>query len=259
MGYEKVKIEFNDIIKKWENTDGFDSKQIENLKGKPLVYIKEKEKLVGEVYTRLTVIGYLGSWDKKNITHYYICRCECGNIKISAYQGLRQQHTKSCGCLRRLTSSQNIRKKKQDPFLVRNKEKFFKEGTGLHTIKNKEEGVGIRETVTKANKIPIFLAFIGFKGKKIHLGTYRRRDFAQVARWEGEERYFQPTLDKYGVESSSKDLDRDVFDIVGKEINGLKILSFVKRVKKKNTMSLFIYKVQDELGNIYELDVKNIL
>lgn len=38
------------------------------------------------------------------------CKCDCGNEKVTTWDGLRDGTTKSCGCLHRKTSAENSRK-----------------------------------------------------------------------------------------------------------------------------------------------------
>lgn len=52
--------------------------------------------LEGQVFNRLTVIGYAG---KKGIKSYWYCRCKCKNITRVGTSHLKRGDTKSCGCL----------------------------------------------------------------------------------------------------------------------------------------------------------------
>lgn len=53
--------------------------------------------LTGEKFGRLTVLKYIG----KSKTHQklWLCKCECGNEKITTTAYLSSGDTKSCGCL----------------------------------------------------------------------------------------------------------------------------------------------------------------
>lgn len=55
--------------------------------------------LVGQVFTRLTVIEREGS--DKHGNAMWRCRCECGKEKVVSRPALRQGRVKSCGCLQR--------------------------------------------------------------------------------------------------------------------------------------------------------------
>jgi len=52
--------------------------------------------LEGRVFTRLTVIGYLGQRRQRS---HWLCQCECGNQSAVSATHLIMQHTRSCGCL----------------------------------------------------------------------------------------------------------------------------------------------------------------
>lgn len=56
--------------------------------------------LIGKKFNRLTVIE---EGEKRGNFQYYLCRCECGEIKNVRMYDLLNNATKSCGCLRRET------------------------------------------------------------------------------------------------------------------------------------------------------------
>lgn len=51
----------------------------------------------GHVYGRLTVLGK--SPEQPTAHAYWLCRCECGNLKSLAGGHLRRGNIRSCGCL----------------------------------------------------------------------------------------------------------------------------------------------------------------
>lgn len=57
------------------------------------------ENLIGNKYHRLTVI------EEDSKQNYWICRCECGNVKSVRSDHLKHGATKSCGCLQKENSS----------------------------------------------------------------------------------------------------------------------------------------------------------
>lgn len=59
------------------------------------------ENIIGRVYGRLTVIGRA----QCGLLH---CSCECGGTKTVRLKALVAGHTKSCGCLQRQRSRENI-------------------------------------------------------------------------------------------------------------------------------------------------------
>ena len=52
--------------------------------------------LTGQKFGRLTVIRFDHS---QNGRKYYLCQCDCGNLKTVSSHGLKSGNTKSCGCL----------------------------------------------------------------------------------------------------------------------------------------------------------------
>lgn len=65
-----------------------------------------KLNLAGLKFGRLTVEKETEKRDGTNVC--WACKCECGNNTIVSTRSLRTGHTKSCGCLQRQTSSENI-------------------------------------------------------------------------------------------------------------------------------------------------------
>lgn len=56
------------------------------------------ENIVGEVFSRLTIIEDLGVIKGRRKV---MCECECGKTKTIQYQHLKSKSTKSCGCLQK--------------------------------------------------------------------------------------------------------------------------------------------------------------
>ena len=55
--------------------------------------------LVGKRFGRLTVIKRVDKpEEKKQSRCYWLCSCDCGNIKVTNSQDLGRKHTTSCGC-----------------------------------------------------------------------------------------------------------------------------------------------------------------
>lgn len=52
--------------------------------------------LTGKRFTRLTVISFHGVGSRGR---YWLCKCDCGNEKITNTYSLTSNHCKSCGCL----------------------------------------------------------------------------------------------------------------------------------------------------------------
>jgi hypothetical protein len=58
----------------------------------------KRERLEGNRYGRLVVLSY--EYDDKNRRPYYKCLCDCGKEKIIQGYLLKNNKTKSCGCIR---------------------------------------------------------------------------------------------------------------------------------------------------------------
>lgn len=61
--------------------------------------------LTGKKFGRLTVIGLA---DKKSRKTYWICQCDCGNLKIARSDSLQCGAIKSCGCLKKEQDKVNL-------------------------------------------------------------------------------------------------------------------------------------------------------
>lgn len=89
-----------------------------NQRGGGIVIRKSNIELnIGDKIERWTIIDFANSKIQPSgqVKKYYLCRCECGNIKGVAAQSLRNGRSNSCGCLsREMTSlrfkSENIYK-----------------------------------------------------------------------------------------------------------------------------------------------------
>lgn len=82
---------------------------------------KLKNDLTGKKFGQLTVIGVHDTGSRKT---YYVCQCDCGNIKVIRADALVGGMTKSCGCL----------KKEQDKINLTANHKHKMSGTRLYDI-----------------------------------------------------------------------------------------------------------------------------
>ena len=57
----------------------------------------EAEDLTGQKFGRLTVVERAVGKDKRRV--YWLCRCDCGNMKTTLKQQLKNGMCRSCGCL----------------------------------------------------------------------------------------------------------------------------------------------------------------
>lgn len=117
------------------------------------------------------------------------CKCECGKETDVDTHSLVRKHTKSCGCL----GAENLK-----TMYDKLREKDFKENTRLSKLNSRAprtNKTGVRG-VFKTN-CNTYFAYIGFKKKRIPLGTYKTLEEAIRARKQAEEIYYKPMLEKY--------------------------------------------------------------
>lgn len=160
----------------------------------------KKIDLTGKKYGKLTVIKE--TLERSNGHALWKCQCECGNIVEVRGDRLRRKDrndlggggiVRSCGCL----------KNKQDMKVVANT--TCTENTMLSKLNSQLQtnntsgvcGVSWNKATGK------WIAQIGFKRNKIHLGEFKNKQDAINARIEAEEKYFDPILEKYSKHSVS--------------------------------------------------------
>lgn len=72
---------------------------------------KNKDSMINQRFGRLTVIENIDKPDNvKSPGRYYRCRCDCGKEAIVRGQNLRDEITKSCGCLAKESGKKTIQK-----------------------------------------------------------------------------------------------------------------------------------------------------
>lgn len=66
----------------------------------------QRRSLIGKVYDKLTVVSFAGTdaWNKSE----WLCKCVCGKTVTVGISSLNQKHTRSCGCLRKSTTSSKM-------------------------------------------------------------------------------------------------------------------------------------------------------
>ena len=149
--------------------------------------------LTGRRFGRLEVIER----DALNPS-YVICRCECGTIcKVKAYS-LTSNQTRSCGCIRRETSSatgkRTIMANNIHNDVANKKFNVIFQRIESHTI-NKNNHTGHRG-VWYNPATQKYRAYIGLRGRLIVLGNYKTLDEAVAARADGEEKYYAPLIEQ---------------------------------------------------------------
>ena len=66
------------------------------------------QKMIGRKFGKLTVLTKADTVDSDG-SYNYLCRCDCGNLKIANGVSLRGGSVASCGCLTKSLGEQNIR------------------------------------------------------------------------------------------------------------------------------------------------------
>lgn len=159
-----------------------------------------KKNLIGQKFNRLTVMSEtqskISASSKKIIQ--WLCKCDCGKLKIVSTTDLQSGHVQSCGCLRR-EKSKNVRLKAKK-YLKNN----FVENTSLSQLqaKFKNNTSGVKGVFyDEINKC--WVAVITFQKhvyKKSFKGLKEDENVKNKAiryRKFLEEKYFKPILDKY--------------------------------------------------------------
>ncbi|WP_434310037.1 AP2/ERF family transcription factor [Hominifimenecus sp. rT4P-3] len=136
---------------------------------------------IGQVFGRLTVIGYAGKKRKKTersavtIT-YWLCRCTCGKEIVAAQPGLQNGDTESCGCLQkdRVREALKLVDGTSAAILERNQKLRSSNTSGC-------------TGVTHDKRTGKWVAYINFKKKRYWLGRYANKKDAISARKTAEE------------------------------------------------------------------------
>lgn len=148
--------------------------------------------MIGQRFGRLTV---LSESPKKG---YVTCKCDCGNVcQVYKYSLTKSKNpTSSCGCrsreVARVTGGNNIRQNS-----ARRLNMIAKYGTNLDIIANTKpsrRNKSGRKGVWHDEAHGVYQAYISFRHKKYHLGTFRNFNDAVAARQEAEDRIFAPFL-----------------------------------------------------------------
>ncbi len=129
---------------------------------------------VGRRFGRLTVKEYAG---KEAGMYRWRCVCDCGRETVVGQTLLLSGKTKSCGCIRQDVMRQNLK---------------LTDGTSVTILKRNRTQLTRTNTSGKAgvyyNKAAgCWIAQLGFKGKRIYLGSYQEKQDAVRARDRAEE------------------------------------------------------------------------
>ncbi|MFT8349243.1 hypothetical protein [Clostridium saccharoperbutylacetonicum] len=155
-----------------------------------------KLSLVGEVFTRLTVVGATEERNKKGCI-IWECKCVCGNIGYVSTTELTGGNTKSCGCL-------HI----DNGYLAIYEKNVFEqyENTCVSIIKNKKANKNSKTKIKGVyfcNQKNKFVASIMFKRKHYYLGSHDLIEEAISARKLAEENLHNKFIEWYELNKVS--------------------------------------------------------
>ena len=147
---------------------------------------RRKLDLMGRRFGRLRVIAPAENVRGRTA---WLCKCDCGNLKVVTTGAVRSLHTTSCGCMGSGgVPGENL------PGLT------YVDGTCVEMVRagtirrNNKSGVPGVHWVSSRRR---WRASICFKGERIFLGSYDDFEDAVRARREAEERLHGPFLAEY--------------------------------------------------------------
>ncbi len=138
---------------------------------------KNYKDITNHRFGRLVAIKPTQDKDSKG-SYRWQCRCDCGNLCIVTEDALSSGNTVSCGC------------RKKEIMEVIGQQVQLYEGTSYSFLRYRtkvraDSQIGHRGiTVTPKG---VYKAYIGFKGKRYYLGTYKELADALSAREEAEQ------------------------------------------------------------------------
>lgn len=151
--------------------------------------------ITGKRFGRLIVLGPADIAKASNGTRLgWRCRCDCGAEIICTKNALISGDTKSCGCLHSEKARARLSIEEE------NAVGHF-DGTTISLIKperpaNKNSKSGIKGVSWNKSKGK-WVATMRFKNKQMFLGAFSAIEDAIKARKAAEEKYFQPTIERY--------------------------------------------------------------
>jgi hypothetical protein len=150
--------------------------------GKPLDLTNQK-------FGRLKVIKYTGE-SSSNKRKMWECVCDCGNTCVVASGKLKEGKVKSCGCLSKEKSKENITKYAMKGLVHVNGTELTSLLSDTISVNNKTgvKGVCLLNRLDLPHKK--YKAYIKVDGKLKELGNYTNLDEAKKARKEAEQKYY---------------------------------------------------------------------
>jgi len=181
----------------WVRSDGLNS----NTKGCGCVSKERAIDISGQRFGNLKAIEKTDERDKNNGSVIWRCECDCGNEKKVSIRQLKKESVRSCGCLSKSASINNLKKAMKINFEVN-----LVEGTSLSIISNikpKSNNTSGIPGVTWVKNRGTWSARITFKGKTYNLGNYKDKDKAIQVRKIAENKIFGEFLDWYYNEKNT--------------------------------------------------------
>jgi len=162
------------------------------------------DNLIGKRFGKLIVLEKTNK--KYQYNNYYLCKCDCGNLKIVLDKLLKSGHTKSCGCLHKEIASKSGKKSIKDNSKNRIEiDKRYNTNFGVITTdkppKNNKSGI---KGVWYNPKRDKWEAHIGINNKRINLGRYNSKEEAIKIRKNAEKEYYEPLIKKMEIENNRK-------------------------------------------------------
>lgn len=153
--------------------------------------------LTGQRFGRLVAEKYVEDYPTpRGARTGWLCRCNCGNEAVVSAGDLTSNHTRSCGCLRRETTSKNHARTLG----------HYK-GTAITKIRpergaNRDSELGIKG-VTWYPKKQKYRVMIYLRGKTKHIGYFDALEDAIEARKTAEIKYYAPIIREYENEKNN--------------------------------------------------------
>ena len=149
-------------------------------------YNRNRMDITGQRFGRLTAICQTERRGR-NGSVIWKCRCDCGNEREASEDALVQGNIQSCGCLK-------IENQKKIP------ERLHRiDGTCVEILERRkyrrDNTSGFRGVFKTQNGR--YRVSIGFKGKRLYLGTYHTFEEAVAVRKQGEHIIYDGFLDAY--------------------------------------------------------------
>lgn len=158
--------------------------------------------LTGQRFGKWTVLekATLPKPDSTGARSGWLCRCDCGTERIVLARSLRSGASRSCGCDTAVKAAKRI---DEDNVLGR-----FS-GTVVSAIRpdrppNKNNLSGVKGVYWNSRE-QRWIAKIGFRGKQITLGRFKRLEDAAEARRKAEQELFAPVLEEYAQSKNGKE------------------------------------------------------